>query len=109
MGMANLATPLRSNRFHIVGRSVTLTSETSFIPADIIASTKIGPGPKLIYSRLLAYAATNEPATNKRLAADLAVSLRSVGNYIRALKNAGLVEVQLVDGNTRSFKLATSL
>ena len=75
----------------------------------IIANKELGPGPKLVYSMLLSYAAANEAATNNRLAADLAVSPRSVRNYIAALKDAGLVEVQHHPGKPRSFKLAAAL
>lgn len=106
--MANLATPVASGRIQIMGRYSAPTANTSFIPAGIIGNRKIGPGPKLVYSRLLAYAAMKEPATNNRLAADLAVSPRSVRNYIAALKAAGLVEVLLHPGKASSFRLATA-
>ena len=106
--MANPASPVAAGRIQLVGRFSPSPANTSFIPIAVIANKEIGPGPKLVYSRLLAYAAMNEPATNKRLAADLAVSPRSVRNYIAALKEAGLVEVQLHPGKARSFKLATA-
>src|SRR5262245_47933747 len=105
--MANLAVHTESGRIHVVGRYFTPTATTSFLPAGIIGNKKIGPGPKLVYSRLLAYASMDEPATNNRLAADLAVSPRSVRNYIAALKAAGLVEVLLHPGKASSFKLTT--
>ena len=105
--MATLATPVASGRIQVMGRLSTPTN-TSFIPAGIIANKKIGPGPKLVYSRLLAYAAMNEPATNNRLAADLVVSPRSIRNYLTALKAAGLVEVLLHPGKPRSFKLTAA-
>lgn len=105
--MANVAAPAASGRIQVMGRYSPPTANTSFIPAGIIGNRKIGPGPKLVYSRLLTYAAMNEPATNNRLAADLAVSPRSVRNYIAALKTVGLVEVLLHPGKASSFKLAT--
>jgi hypothetical protein len=106
--MANLAAPAASGRIQVMGRYSPPTATTSFIPAGIIANKKISPGPKLVYSRLLAYAAMNEPATNNRLAADLAVSPRSARNYIAALKAARLVEVLHHPGKPRSFKLAVA-
>jgi len=106
MGMANVAASTPSGRIQIAGRYSMAAANTSFIPTAIIRSKEIGPGPKLVYSQLLAYAATNEPATNNRLAADLAVSPRSVRNYIAALKAAGLVQVRLHAGKPRSFTLA---
>jgi DNA-binding transcriptional ArsR family regulator len=107
--MANLATPMESGRIQLLGNYLTALANTSFIPADIIANKNIGPGPKLVYSRLLTYAATNEVATNNRLAADLAVSPRSIRNYLAELKDAGLVEVRQHPGKPRSFKLAAAL
>ena len=108
MGMANPASPVAAGRIQLVGRFSPSPVNTSFIPTSVIANKAIGPGPKLVYSRLLAYAEMKEPATNNRLAADLAVSPRSVRNYISALKDAGLVEVQLHPGKARSFRLATT-
>ena len=108
MGMANLASPINSGRIQIVGRLLTPTPTTSFIPEPVIVNKKIGLGPKLVYSRLLAYAAKNEPATNNRLAEDLGISPRSVRNYIASLKAAGLVQVYLHPGKPRSFRLANT-
>jgi hypothetical protein len=107
--MANVAAPLESGRIQLIGRYTPTPGNTSFIPTSIIGNKEIGPGPKLVYSRLLSYAAANEPATNNRLAADLAVSPRSVRNYISALKAAGLVEVRHHPGKPRSFRLAAAL
>src|SRR5689334_19774651 len=104
--MANLASPIASVR--LIGRPLTPTASTSLIPAGVIGNKKIGPGPKLVYSRLLAYAAMNETATNNRLAEDLAVSPRSIRNYISALKAAGLIEVLLHPGKPSSFRLVTT-
>ena len=67
------------------------------------------PLTKLVYSKLLNYASTNDTATNNRLAADLAVSPRSVRNYIAALKSARLVEVRLHPGKPSSYKLTAAL
>lgn len=108
MGMANLAPSRASGHIQIIGRYSHTAANASFIPTTIIRNKEIGPGPKLVYSRLLAYAAANEPATNNQLAADLAVSPRSVRNYIAALKAAGLVEVRLHPGKPRSFTLAAA-
>jgi predicted HTH transcriptional regulator len=108
MGMANLAAPIASGRIQLMGRYSTSAANSSFIPAAIIGNKKIGPGPKLVYSRLLKYASTNESATNNRLAADLAISPRSVRNYIAALKGAGLVKVRLHPGKPSSYQLATA-
>jgi DNA-binding transcriptional ArsR family regulator len=104
--MANLAPS--SGRIQLIGKFPLPATNASVIPTAIIAKKGIGPGPKLVYSRLLAYAAMNEPATNTKLAADLAVSPRSVRNYIAALKAAGLVEVHLHPGKPRSFKIAAA-
>src|SRR5215510_6876659 len=106
--MANPTSPVAAGRIQLVGGFSPSPTSTSFIPTSVIANKAIGPGPKLVFSRLLAYAAMNQPATNKRLAADLAVSPRRVRNYITALKDAGLVEVQLHPGKARSFRLATN-
>src|SRR5262245_3769423 len=108
-GMAKLATPVASGRIQLLGQYLTALANTSFIPAAVIGKKDIGPGPKLVYSRLLAYAATNEVATNNRLAADLAVSPRSIRNYLTALKAAGLVEVRHHPGKPRSFVLGAAL
>lgn len=95
--MANLASPILASNI-----------SASFLPTSVIARKEIGPGPKLVYSRLLTYAANKEPATNNQLAADLAVSPRSIRNYISALKAVGLVQVQLHPGKPRSFTLAAA-
>ena len=108
-GMANLASPVGSGRIQLIGRFSNTSENTTFIPDAIITNKELGPGPKLVYSRLLSYAATHEAATNNRLAADLAVSPRSVRNYIAALKATGLVEVRHHPGKPRSFKLASAL
>jgi DNA-binding transcriptional ArsR family regulator len=107
--MANVAAAVGSGRIQLIGRFSSSPGNTTYIPAAIIGNKNIGPGSKLVYSRLLTYAATNEPATNNRLAADLAVSPRSIRNYIAALKEAGLVEVRHHPGKPRSFKLAAAL
>jgi hypothetical protein len=83
-------------------------TNTSFIPTALIAKKELGPGPKLVYSRLLARAGNNESATNNQLAADLAISPRSIRNYITALKEAGVVPVELHPGKPRSFTLAAT-
>jgi hypothetical protein len=107
--MANVAPPIESGRIQLIGKFSTAAANTTFIPTAIIGNKNIGPGPKLVYSRLLTYAATNEPATNNRLAADLAVSPRSIRNYISALKAVGLIQVRHHPGKPRSFKLAAAL
>jgi len=107
--MANVAAPVGAGRIQLIGGYPTAPENTTLIPTAIIGNKKIGPGPKLVYSRLLAYAATNQPATNNRLAADLAVSPRSIRNYISALMAAGLVQVRYHPGKPRSFKLAAAL
>jgi DNA-binding transcriptional ArsR family regulator len=107
--MANVAAAVGSGRIQLIGRFSPSPGNTTFIPTAIIGNKNIGPGSKLVYSRLLAYAATNEAATNNRLAADLAVSPRSIRNYIAALKGAGLVEVRHYPGKPRTFKLAAAL
>ena len=109
LGMANLASAVGSGRIQLIGRFSYAPENTTFIPDAIIANKELGPGPKLVYSRLLSYAAAHEAPTNNRLAADLAVSPRSVRNYISALKAAGLVEVRHHPGKPRSFKLASAL
>jgi hypothetical protein len=107
--MANVAAPVESGRIQLIGKFSTAPANTSLIPTAIIGNKDIGPGPKLVYSRLLSYAAMNEAATNNRLAADLAVSPRSIRNYIAALKAAGLVEVRHHPGKPRPFKLPAAL
>jgi hypothetical protein len=76
--MANLAVPVGSGRIQLIGRFSNTSENTTFIPDAIIANKELGPGPKLVYSIVISYAAANEAATNNRLAADLAVSPRSV-------------------------------
>ena len=106
--MAKIAAPIESGRIQLIGRFSNAPENTTLIPDAIIANN--GPGPKLVYSMLLSYAAANETATNKRLAADLAVSPRSIRNYMAALKAAGLVQVrQDQPGKPCSFKLAAAL
>ena len=107
--MANVAAAVGSGRIQLIGRFPTAPDDTTFIPTAIIGNKEIGPGSKLVYSRLLAYAARNEAATNNRLAADLAVSPRSIRNYIAALKSAGLVEIEHHAGKPRSFRLAAAV
>lgn len=104
--MANTASSAPSGYIQIMGRYTATPANALLIPTAIVTNKDLGLGPKLVYSRLLAYAAMREPATNNRLAADLAISPRSVRNYLAALKTAGLVEVQLHPGKPRSFKLA---
>jgi len=103
--MANIAPDLASGHIQLIGTYSPARANTSFIPVAIIANKRIGPGPKLVYSKLLSYAWTNKAATNNRLAADLAVSPRSVRNYITALKGAGLIKVHLHAGKPNSYTL----
>ena len=104
--MANIATPIAAGQIKLARTYSTARANTSFVPTAIIASTTIGPGPKLVYSKLLTYAVTNEAATNNRLATDLAVSPRSVRNYITALKSAGLIRVRSHPGKPNSYTLS---
>jgi len=103
--MANIAAAVASGHIQLIGAYSTARANTSFVPKAIIASKTIGPGPKLVYSKLLTYALKNESATNGRLAADLAVSPRSVRNYVAALKSAGLIKVRLHPGKPSSYTL----
>jgi biopolymer transport protein ExbD len=107
--MANVATVTAPVRLQVPRARHATSVHASMMPVAIIANKKIGPGAKLVYSKLLAYAAANEVATNNRLAADLAVSPRSVRNYISALKSVGLVKVRLQPGKPSSYTLTSSL
>jgi len=73
-----------------------------------MAHKRIGPGAKLVYSTLLSYASSNETATNNRLAAHLAVSPRSIRNYVASLKATGLVKVRLHAGKPSSYELTVA-
>jgi hypothetical protein len=102
--MANIATGIASARIELTG-SRRAPAGASLIPTAIIQHPIIGPGAKLVYSKLIEYARGREVATNKRLAADLAVSPRSVRNYITALRAAGLVQVHRHPGKPNSYRL----
>lgn len=105
-GMANIAVATSPRRMQLgAGRAV--GSDASLIPLAIFANDKIGPGAKLAYSKLLSYAAIKDTATNRRLAEDLAVSPRSVRNYISELKSAGLIKVRLHPGKPSTYQLTT--
>jgi len=106
--MANIAAAVASGHIQLIGAYSTARANTSFVPKAIIASKTIGPGPKLVYSKLLTYALTNEAATTNRLAADLAVSPRSIRNYITALRSAGLIKVRSHPGKANSYTLAAT-
>jgi len=99
--MANIAVVAPTRRLHSA-------RDSSRIPLAIITNKNIGPGAKLVYSKLLTYAATNVTATNKKLAIDLAVCPRSIRNYISALKSAGLVKVRLRPGKASSYELTVA-
>lgn len=103
--MANIATDITSGRIQFLGAHGVARANTSFVPTAIIASKRIGPGPKLVYTKLLTYALKNDTATNNRLAANLGVSPRSVRNYITALKVAGLIKVRSHPGKVNSYAL----
>ena len=103
--MANIAAPLPSGRIQLIGAYSTARASTSLVPTTIVAKKNIGPGPKLVYSKLLTYALTKETATTNRLAADLAVSPRSIRNYIAALKSARLIKVHSHLGKPNSYTL----
>ena len=81
----------------------------SLLPRAIGASKKIGPGAKLVYSKLLTYAATSEVATNNRLATELGVSPRSISNYVAELRSAGLLKVRLQAGKPSSYTLTRTI
>ena len=102
--MANLAARIASGRIEFVN-SYRILADASFIPTTIIQNRTIGPGAKLAYSKLIQYARGREVATNNRLAADLAVSPRSVRNYIAALQDAQLVQVSRHPGKPNSYRL----
>jgi len=99
--MANIAAELASGHIQLIGTYSPARANTSFIPVAIIGNKSIGPGPKLVYSKLLTYALRNEAATNNRLA----VSPRSVRNYVAALKSAGFIKVRLHPGKPSSYTL----
>lgn len=107
-GMANIASPMPAGRTELIG-PFPRAQETSVVPLAIIRNKEIRPGAKLVYSKLLDYASTNVTASTRRLAADLAVSPRSVRNYIAALKDAGLVKVRLHPGKPSSYQLIRAL
>jgi hypothetical protein len=86
-----------------------IDAHASVVPLAISVNKKIGPGAKLVYSKLLTYAATSEIATNNRLAADLGVCPRSVRNYVSALKAAGLVRVRRQPGKPSSYTLTRTI
>ena len=106
--MANIAAALPSGHIQVIGTYSTARANTSFVPTAIIGNKKIGPGPKLVYSKLLTYALRKEIPTNNRLAADLAISPRSVRNYIGALKSTGLIKVRSHPGKPNSYSLAAA-
>lgn len=104
--MANIATALPSGRIQLLGTYLTARTSTSLVPSAIIANGSIGPGPKLAYSALLTYALRKQTATNNQLAAHLAVSPRSIRNYIAALKSARLIKVHVHPGKPNSYTLS---
>jgi hypothetical protein len=107
-GMANVAWPPATSRPQLT-RPRGRTDSASLIPTAIIVSKKIGPGAKLVYSKLLDYASTGKTATNNGLASDLAVSPRSVRNYVAELKTAGLVRVRQQPGKPNAYQLTAAL
>lgn len=106
--MANLAAQVASGSIEYAGSERTLEN-AAIIPLSIIQSASIGPGAKLVYSKLLEYAQGREAATNNRLAADLAVSPRSIRNYVSALRAVGLVQVRRHPGKPNSYRLTSRL
>jgi hypothetical protein len=106
--MAKFAPDLASGHIQLIGTYSAARTNASFVPTTIIANKRIGPGPKLVYSKLLTYGLNREMATNNRLAADLAISPRSVRNYIAALKTAGLIKVRSHPGKPNSYALAST-
>ncbi len=108
LGMANIAVATSPRRM-LPGAARAPDSDASLIPLAIFTNDKIGPGAKLAFSKLLSYVATNDTATNKQLAADLAVSPRSIRNYISELKSAGLIKVRLHPGKPSSYQLAATI
>jgi hypothetical protein len=107
-GMANIASAQVSGEIRIVGTHPIERTNASLVPTTIIRNPKIGPGAKLVYSKLLSYARNNEIATTKRIAGDIAASPRSVRNYIAALKSAGLIRIHLQPGKPSSYTLITA-
>lgn len=106
--MANIAAGIPSGRIEFAGSDRALI-DAALIPLSIIQNSAIGPGAKLVYSKLLEYAQGRELATNNRLAADLAVSPRSVRNYIASLKAARLVQVRRHPGKPNSYRLTSNV
>jgi hypothetical protein len=106
--MANIAPATAAGEIRVVGTYPTERTNASWVPTTVIRSRKIGPGAKLVYSKLLSYALNAETATTRRIAGDLAVSPRSVRNYIAALKAAGLIRVHLQPGKPSSYTLITA-
>jgi hypothetical protein len=103
--MANIAAGIASGRIELTG-SRRVLADASRIPVAVIQHPAIGPGAKLVYSKLIEYARSRQVATNNRLAADLVVSPRSVRNYVAELRAAGLVRVARHPGKPNSFQLA---
>jgi hypothetical protein len=97
-----------SGRIEVAGR-YPRSAQSSLLPLAIIANKEIGPGAKLLYSKLLDYAQRGETATNNRLAPDLSVSPRSVRNYMAELKSARLVEVHRHPGKPNSYRLPAAV
>ena len=98
-----------AGEIHIVGTYPAERANASLVPTTIIRNRKIGPGAKLVYSKLLSYARNNETATTKRIADDIAASPRSVRNYMTALKSAGLIRVHLQPGKPSSYTLISAI
>jgi hypothetical protein len=106
--MANIAPAAIAREIRIIGAYPIERANASLVPTTIIGSREIGPGAKLVYSKLLSYARNSQMATTQRIAADLAVSPRSVRNYIAALKIAGLIRVHLQPGKPSSYTLIST-
>lgn len=74
----------------------------AFIPEWLMRSSAVSSGAKLTYARLCRYAGKDGAFANPRLeelAEEIAVSKRSVQNYLAELEEAGLIEAEQVGLN----------
>jgi hypothetical protein len=110
-GMAKSATlhEFTAGKIFVSGNSRFGRADATLIPLAILHHQTISPGAKLVYSKLLNYAWSGTHASNKRLAADLGISPRAVGNYVAELRRAQLLDVQTHPGKANLYTISTTI
>lgn len=109
--MANSATlhEFTAGNILVSGNSRFGRADATLIPLAVLHHQTISQGAKVVYSKLLNSALNGTQVSNKRLAADIGISPRAVGNYVAELRRSQLLDVQTHPGKANLYTISTTI